>query len=196
MNACSDLYLNSRKQEPKRILMVEDEEPVAHLMQIRIEQMGGLYTVDLAQTVEDARFLFAPLKYFAVLLDLKLDGSIENGIELAVSFREQDDNVFIAVVSGYYPVFDARLIEAIDDYIQKPLTPDLLQAKLFMWTSRYRRRQFQKFYVNYTIDEKVASYLTAIAEIKIMETQIQQQLERIAEHIGFTLSQEKTVNGN
>lgn len=187
--------MNAKKQEPKKILMVEDEQAVAHLMQMRIEQMGGLYTVDLVQTVEDARLLFAPLKYFAVLLDLKLDGSIENGIELAVWIRGQDYNVFIAVVSGYYPVFDARLIEAIDDYIQKPLSPDLLQAKLFMWTSRYRRRQFQKSYVNYAIDERVASYLNAIAEIKVMETQIQQQLERIAEHIGFTLSQE-TVNGD
>lgn len=186
--------MNAKKQEPKRILMVEDEQAVAHLMQIRIGQMGGLYTVDLAQTVEDARLLFTPCKYFAVLLDLKLDGSIENGIELAICIRERDDNVFIAIVSGYYPVFDARLIEAIDDYIQKPLSPDLLQAKLFMWTSRYRRRQLQRHYMEHAIDEKVTAYLNAIAEIKAMETQIQLQLERIAEHIGFTLPREKTVN--
>lgn len=186
---------NNKKQEPKRILMVEDDPAVAGVMRIRIEQMGGLYMVDWARSVSEAKARFLPYRYFTVLLDLKLDGSIENGIDLAAWIREQDDNVFLAVVSGYYPVFDAQLIEVIDDFLQKPVNADLLQAKLFMWTSKYRRRQFQKFYVNCAIDEKVASYLSAIAEIKVMETRIQKQLERIAEHIGFTLSHENIVNG-
>lgn len=164
----------------RAILLVEDDEQVAGFIEEFITKLD-LYDVCSAKTCEQARELFIPDKYFAIILDLKLDGSIENGISLATEFREQDDNVFIAVVTGFYPVFDARLIETVDDLMGKPVDANCLQSKLFMWSIKYSRRRALKCY----FDEKMITYSRELAEIRGLELSIKTKMIGLASSLGM-----------
>lgn len=180
----------SNKPAGRKILLIEDDPSVACSTKLRIEKMGELYSVDLAGNATQAYSLFEPNKYFAVMVDLNIDGDISNGISIAVRLRELDEYVFIAAFTGYYPVFDSKLIESIDDFIQKPVNIDVLMAKLFMWTSRHHRRKRQRSHMEYIIDERITSYLNTISEIRSMEEKINKQIREIATHIGLSIDDE------
>ena len=119
-------FISSARQA---VLIVEDQPDVREV--IRGYILGpGLYSVDLAGSPKEALELFEPGKYFAVILDLHLGSSISEGISLAINFRKEDDNVFLAAVSGYYPVFDERLLQSVDDFLKKPIDYDFLLSNL------------------------------------------------------------------
>ena len=167
---------------PKAILLVEDDPDVARLTISYILAMEMGYQIDWATGCRQALETFDPNKYFVVILDLHLDGSIDNGIRLAIELRNLDDNVFIAVVTGYYPVFEHRLVETVDDLLQKPVDMHCLQSKLFMWAIKYRRRISLKNYV----DDKVSSYMQELSEIRAMEDAIRNRLSDIFDYMPCT----------
>lgn len=164
----------------RSILLVEDDEQVAGFIEDFITKLD-LYDVCKAATCAQARELFIPDKYFAIILDLQLDGSTENGIKLACDFRQLDDNVFIAVVTGFYPVFDARLIETVDDLMGKPVDSNCLQSKLFMWSIKYNRRKALKCY----FDERLIMYSRELAEIRGLELSIKTKMVGLASALGM-----------
>jgi DNA-binding response OmpR family regulator len=168
---------------PKAILLVEDDPVVARLTISYILAMKLGYQIDWATGCRQALETFDPNKYFVVILDLHLDGSIDNGIRLAIELRNLDDNVFIAVVTGYYPVFERRLVETVDDLLQKPVDMRCLQSKLFMWAIKYRRRISLK---NYVDDKVTSSYMQQISEIRAMEDAIRDRLSDIFNYIQCT----------
>jgi CheY-like chemotaxis protein len=166
----------------KGILLVEDDPVTAQVTISHIRAMGMDYQVEWATGCRQALEKFEPNKYFVVILDLHLDGSIDNGIRLAIELRNLDDNVYIAVVTGYYPVFEHRLVETVDDLLQKPVDMNCLQSKLFMWAIKYRRRISLKKYV----DDKVTSYMQELSEIRAMEDAIRDRLSDIFNYIQCT----------
>lgn len=167
--------------QKQSILVIEDDFDIGRLIKEYIGQ-AQLYDVMVTQTADEAKKLFQPGKYFAILLDLHLGQSIEEGIELAVYFRDQDDNVFIAVVSGYYPVFDERLLQCVDDFLKKPIDYDFLLSKLLMWQIKHSRRLALKNYV----EEKVLSYKKCLSEIREEEELLKEQLSDLLDSAGFT----------
>ena len=125
-------------------------------------------------------FLRLPeLQRCAVILKDVLGHSIEEGMELATKFREADDNVYIAVMSGYEPPFDQRLLGSIDDFLSKPVDYKLLQSKLMMWSIQANRRLALKQY----FDEKMIGYLNQLAKICEEQQQIDAQIDEIADLI-------------
>ncbi len=166
----------------KCILVVEDDPQVSDVTCEIIERMG-LYEVACVSHADDALIVFEPSRFFSVLLDLKLDGAIENGIMLATEMRRRDDDVFIAAVTGYWPVFDARLIETVDDMLKKPVDMEMLQSKLFLWSIKYNRRAALKHY----IDEKILGYQSAVTDIRNRNRQLAEDAHLIAKHLGIVI---------
>jgi hypothetical protein len=74
---------------------------------------------------------------------------------LATSFRDQDDNVYIAVMTGFEPPFDRRLLGSIDDFLSKPIDYKFLQSKLLMWSIQANR-----------VDETVNPLETVVSELR------------------------------
>lgn len=174
----------------KPILIIEDDEQVCEVIRQFIAEMG-FFSTEIATNVEDALHAFSSGKFFAIILDLYLGKSIEEGMDLATSFRDQDDNVYIAVMSGFEPPFDQRLLGSIDDFLQKPIDYKFLQSKLLMWSIQANRRLALKHY----FDEKMVSYLSELARICEEQQEISEQIAEVAEIIqGNVISRGKEPN--
>lgn len=198
LEGLDSLVCTTRHIVKKPVLLIEDDDDVASLMVTFIKNMK-LYDVLWARSVTEARQLFSRGRYFAVLLDLGLrpttleaertpdETPVERGIKLAQEMRLLDDNVFIAVVTGYYPIFDARLVDAVDDLLSKPVDMECLQSKLFMWSIKYNRRLALKQY----IDERTLKYMKELEEIRHLEVTLGDTMKRLAEKYGIREDSEK-----
>lgn len=164
------------------ILVVEDDPDVSQVIKTQIMRTG-LYHVESTRNMPEALALFKPGKYFAVILDLHLGTSTDEGINLAVQFREQDDNVFIAALSGYYPLFDERLLQCVDDFLKKPIEYDFLLSKLLVWQIKHSRRLALKHYV----EERVVSYKKCLSEIREEEELLKELLADLIERTGYSV---------
>lgn len=165
--------------EDQSILIVEDDPFLADVICEHL-LVTKLYTVDIARNAWEARQMFKPGRYFVVILDLHLGLSTREGIDLAVYFRDQDDNVFIVAVSGFYPVYDERLLRNVDDFLPKPVNYDFFLSKLLMWRIAHSRRLALKQYV----EGKVLSYRKCLAEIREEEESIRETLTDLLKHFG------------
>ncbi len=158
--------------EQQNILVVEDNKAVAELTSEWIQQTG-LYQVACAESFERAMKMFSPGQYFAVVLDLHLGTSVDQGIELAVRFRAMDDNVIIAAVTAWYPVFKGELLNAVDDCLPKPVDMHLLETKLIMWAIQYARRMALKS----RIDRRVIELRQDLAVIRAEEIALRKEIQ-------------------
>lgn len=168
-------------QAQQAIMVIEDDPDVTKIIKTHITRTG-LYSVDSARNVPEALAMFKPGKYFAVILDLHLGISTDEGINLAVRFRDLDDNVFLAALSGYYPLFDERLLQCVDDFLRKPIDYDFLLSKLLMWQIKHSRRMALKHYV----EERVVSYKKCLSEIREEEELLKEMLSDLLKRTGYS----------
>src|SRR5687767_3630186 len=113
---------------PMRILLVEDDAPLAQLVQRRLGADG--LTVIHAPTVAEGQLLGQVDSFTAVILDLQLgDGT---GLEVLRMLRAQDHAVPVLVASGIgaEEVIIRVLDAGADDYLVKPFSLDMLRARL------------------------------------------------------------------
>lgn len=165
---------------PLRIILIVDDSPeICELLSRFILDTGAFETL-IARSVEEARKVFEPGKFFAVILDLNLGKSIEDGMELAREFRRLDEAVYIAVISGYEPPFDDRLLESINDVMSKPIDYAVLRAKLMMWTLQVNQRRARQQY----FDSKFMGYETQLKRICETQQEIDAQLTEIEVLLG------------
>ncbi len=111
-----------------RILLVEDDPLLAQLIQRRLAADG--VTVVHASTAAEGRLLTEADAFTAVLLDLQLpDGT---GLEVLRLVRAQDHAVPVLVLSGIdrEEVIIRVLDAGADDYVVKPVSLELLRARL------------------------------------------------------------------
>lgn len=160
---------------PLRIILIIDDSPeICEILARFIGETGAFDTV-IAHSVAEARRVFLPGKFFAVILDLNLGEGIEDGMELAREFRRMDDMVYIAVISGYEPPFDDRLLESINDVMSKPIDYAVLRAKLMMWTLQINQRRARQQY----FDSRFMGYETQLKRICETQQEIDAQLTEI-----------------
>lgn len=165
---------------PLRIILIVDDSPeICELLSRYILDTGAFETL-IARSVEEARKVFEPGKFFAVILDLNLGQSIEDGMELAREFRRQDEAIYIAVISGYEPPFDDRLLESINDIMSKPIDYAVLRAKLMMWTLQVNQRRARQQY----FDAKFLGYEAQLKRICETQQEIDAQLTGIEVLLG------------
>jgi DNA-binding response OmpR family regulator len=111
-----------------RILLVEDDRTLAQLLQRRLAADG--ITVVHAPTVAEGQLLTEADAFTAVILDLQLpDGT---GLEVLRLLRAQDHAVPVLVLSGLdREEVVIRVLDAgADDYVVKPVSLDMLRARL------------------------------------------------------------------
>jgi putative two-component system response regulator len=125
--------LNS--QEGKRvenILVVEDNEINLEIMQSQLTSLG--YTVDTAVNGKDALAKYQTKKYDAILTDIEMPEM--NGYELTAEIRSLEENTeehmtIFAITASDYDLTDGRAKAlGFNDYMLKPLEPEILEKKL------------------------------------------------------------------
>lgn len=106
------------------ILIVDDEESLRRVTQVRLQKAG--YRVDVAASAEEALDRLARTAYSLVLTDLRMPGA--SGLDLLRRVKADYADVVVIVVTAYGAVDTA--VEAIRggayDYLTKPIDGDAL----------------------------------------------------------------------
>jgi DNA-binding NtrC family response regulator len=102
----------------KKILIVDDEQKVRHILQIMLEQNG--YKSDQAANGEKALDLIRLYHYSMVLTDLKMPGM--DGMTLLKEIKKIDPDIPVIVITAYGSICSAVEATREDalDYITKP----------------------------------------------------------------------------
>jgi PAS domain S-box-containing protein len=107
----SDLVLNEdngelaeapRPKRPVRILVIDDEQPIAHLIQDALVVEG--HDVDIAVSANEGLELAAVSDYDLILTDLGMPDM--SGWEVAARIREQDPDLPVVLVTGWGATID------------------------------------------------------------------------------------------
>ncbi|WP_426174360.1 sigma-54-dependent transcriptional regulator [Massilia sp. TWR1-2-2] len=109
-----------------RILVVDDEADLRELLDITLVKMG--LDVDCAETLGQARALFAASEYALVLTDMRLPDGL--GLELVREVAASGKGTPIAVVTAYGSADNAvvALKAGAFDYVSKPVVLDDLRV--------------------------------------------------------------------
>lgn len=125
----------------RRILVVDDEQPIRDLFSQVLERAG--YQVRVAASGEDALISMRGDPSWVLFLDLNLPGM--NGLELCRAIRSEWPLAVAHAVTGYASLFELSDCRAagFEDYFTKPAFPaDLRDAaarafeKLDRWKGR------------------------------------------------------------
>ncbi|BDG59088.1 response regulator [Caldinitratiruptor microaerophilus] len=140
----------------EHILVVDDEKNIRLMMQECLEQAG--YQVDSAVDGEHALEKIAARGYDLVLLDLRLPGM--SGMEVLRQARGRRPDQPVVMITAHGTIetaVEAMKLGAVD-YLQKPFTPDEIQAIVARVLSRRRL----------PVDEPAASFATCVEQAKLL----------------------------
>ncbi len=111
----------------KRILVVDDEEPVLELMDDILTD--AKFSVARARDADEAFEILHEEHIQVMFVDLNLPGV--TGIDICKKVREDNPIAFIYAITGHietFDVFDCRHF-GFDDYFEKPFHPkDIVRA--------------------------------------------------------------------
>ncbi|NBV41398.1 DNA-binding response regulator [bacterium] len=118
-----------------KILIVEDEEKIAHFVQAGLKSEG--YSVDWANNGEDGFFMLSESEYDMMILDLKLPKI--DGMTLCNMARKSGKKIPIVMLTARDSVEDRvnGLDAGADDYITKPFSFEELLARIRALSRRY-----------------------------------------------------------
>ncbi len=111
-----------------RILLIEDERPIARGIQSSLEQAG--MTVDMVHDGVFAEQALAQHSHDLIILDLGLPGI--DGMTLLARFRKTNQITPVIILTARDEVHDRvqGLNSGADDYIVKPFEPAELEARI------------------------------------------------------------------
>jgi DNA-binding response OmpR family regulator len=112
----------------RKILIVEDEPDIAHLVQNHLQDAG--FQADVADNGAKAMALFRKQRYQLVILDLMLPDT--DGLTLCRSMRGAEEYVAILMLTAKSTELDRVLgLEmGADDYLTKPFSVPELMARI------------------------------------------------------------------
>jgi len=122
-----------------RLLIVEDDPTLGPTLKRTLEQNG--YAVDLADNGLDGEVLGRHEPYDAIVLDLGLP--VKNGLEVLKSWRGQENNVPVIVLTArdaWHERVDGFKAGA-DDYLGKPVHAEELVARLNALIKRSKQQK-------------------------------------------------------
>jgi two-component system response regulator TctD len=111
-----------------RVLVVEDNEELAHLLASGLRSAG--FDVDLLASLSEASAVLATARYAVLILDLGLpDG---DGLSIVRALRRRDDPIPILILTARGGIHDkiVGLSDGADDYLVKPFAFQELVARL------------------------------------------------------------------
>jgi len=120
-----------------RILVVEDDEKIARLLKIVLEENG--YEVEVAHDGEKAIYLYETYDPHLIVLDLMLPKI--DGFTILEKIRENDEEIGIIVLTARGEVENRvkGLKKGADDYIPKPFHIEELLARIERVAKRIRK---------------------------------------------------------
>lgn len=112
----------------ERILIIEDEENIARVLQLELEFEG--YEIDIAYTGLDGLIKYREQKWDLVLLDLMLPGL--NGLDVLRRIRATEASTPVILLTAKNEVEDkvAGLDLGANDYVTKPFEIEELLARI------------------------------------------------------------------
>lgn len=118
----------STESDATRVLFVEDDELIVHLVTRFLTNAG--FEVTGAATGTEGLALARSGDFHVVLLDIDLPGM--DGIEVLRRLRREGDRIPILMVSAIddKPHIARSLDEGADDYVPKPVDPSELPARI------------------------------------------------------------------
>jgi len=146
--------MNQTSNSCTRVLVVEDEEPVAAFLRKGLEQ--AFYSVDVVNNGEDALVaaLDPQVVYGVIVLDMMLPG--RDGLSIVSELRERGSTVKILALSARSSVEDRvhGLDQCCDDYLCKPFAFEELLARIrsLQRRSEYASRTTQLAYAGLTLN--------------------------------------------
>ncbi len=162
--------LESSGEQERRVLVVEDHPTDAKMAQMILQSLG--YRSDWAQSGQDAIRMMSSHRYAVVLLDVQMPGM--DGFETTAKIRQRwpgaDGPRLIALTARTLKGDrDDCLRAGMDDYIAKPLTKELLGAKLDRnnWSNVDPKaaREFAKTVGNAGILQLIDSFISSLPEM-------------------------------
>jgi two-component system copper resistance phosphate regulon response regulator CusR len=116
------------KGEKMRVLIAEDDKPVASFVQKGLE--AEQYAVDIAQDGDEAQFMVGQIDYDLALLDLTLPRL--DGLDVLKHIRQTKPALPVLVLTGRLGVEDRvkGLDLGADDYLTKPFSFTELSARV------------------------------------------------------------------
>ena len=153
------------------IFIIDDDVDFCSLI---TETLASLGTI---QSFQDPKFLFEALKKVKpslILIDLNLNHPNYTGFDIVQEIHKRHDSHLIPMlmVSGADDVYSKALRSGIDDYIQKPIMPDLFVNKV----EHILYQNQKKIYTN---------ALTGLPDIHMVE---REYLSRSAKKEAFSLA--------
>jgi two-component system copper resistance phosphate regulon response regulator CusR len=116
------------KGEKMRVLIAEDDRPVASFVQKGLE--AEQYAVDIAQDGDEAQFMVSQFDYDVAVLDLSLPRV--DGLDVLKHIREAKPALPVLILTGRNRVEDRvrGLDLGADDYLTKPFSFTELSARV------------------------------------------------------------------
>ncbi len=121
-------HVNNTPPLRQAVLIVDDDPDTVSSLSRLLRQQG--YETDSSGTISDALGREDWERFLAVILDRRLpDGVIDDFLH---DFRERDPDIAIVIATGYSDICGtiAALREQVEDYLIKPIDPELLRARL------------------------------------------------------------------
>jgi two-component system nitrogen regulation response regulator NtrX len=108
------------------ILIVDDEADIRDLISGILEDDG--HQVRAARDSDEALSAFAKRKPSLIILDIWLQGSRMDGLDLLANFKEIDPDMPVVVISGHGTIETAvaAIRKGAYDFVEKPFTADRL----------------------------------------------------------------------
>ena len=111
-----------------RVLIIEDDRMLARLVERTLGEAG--ITVDVTRSANEGRDAALASSYDAVLLDLELPD--QSGLEVVRTLRREGRDVPVLIMTGRDD--DQDIVKGLDagadDYLLKPVNPEVLKARL------------------------------------------------------------------
>jgi len=168
-----------------RILVIEDDQRVADLMQQVLAGDGN--DVDIARDAEVGRTMALANPYDAIVLDLELPD--RSGLSVLQELRREGSTTPIVVATAHdAPADIVRALDAgADDYLQKPIANEVLAARMRAAMRRGGPRSMEKVHVGDLILNRVTHQVSCNGKPVNLTARQYSLLEFLAMRAGETV---------
>ena len=125
--------MNTPRRTDFRVLVVEDQQPVAAMIKDHVQRIDGFCWVGTAYTAAEARQFLRRVGVDLVLLDVRLPD--ESGLSICQSLRAAGSTVGVIAITSVrdLDVVRTAMSFGVSQYILKPFTFDTLRTKLLSY---------------------------------------------------------------